>query len=85
MLRPISMIPARAGSLASIGMASSRLPQRTSTCAPSLGQFGADLLEVGREEVDHALGPYRQFVQWLRRTDSQRLVVVMWGFHHFLP
>ena len=59
----ISMKPLRAASLASAGMASSRLPSTTSTCLDELGHLGAQLLEMRRHEMDHALDPHRQLAQ----------------------
>ena len=49
------MNPARAASLSSTGIASSRLPHSTSHLPARLGKARADLLDVRREEVDHAL------------------------------
>ena len=77
----ISMKPARAASLASAGIASSRLPSTTSTCAISSPHLGADLLHMRRHEVDHALEPHRQLLVRRGRADRERLEEGAGEFH----
>ena len=77
----IAMKPARAASLASAGMASSRLPSTTSTWRDQLGHLGAHLLDVRRHEMDHALEPHRQFAQRRGRADGERLKELARQFH----
>ena len=67
------MKPSRAASLASAGMASSRLPSTTSTSRDELRHLCAQLLDMRRHEMDHALEPDRQFAQGGRRADRKRL------------
>ena len=71
--RAIAMKPSRAASLASAGMASSRLPSTTSTSRASCGTFCPQLLDMRRQEMDHALEPDRQFAQGGGRADGKRL------------
>jgi hypothetical protein len=55
------------------------LPSTTSTSR--IRHFPADLLDVRRHEVDHALEPHREFAQRLGRADRQWLEVGTGEFH----
>ncbi len=77
----ISMKPARAASLASAGIASSRLPSTTSTWRDQLRHLGAHLLDMRRHEMDHALEPDRQLAQRRGRADRQRLEEIARKLH----
>ena len=46
--------------------------------AGSLGRLGADLFDVWRKEVDHALRSHGQFTQGLWGTNGERLVEMDW-------
>ena len=70
------MKPLRAASLASAGMASSRLPRMTSTFGISLADLGAHLLQMRRHEMDHPLDAHRQFAIGRRGADGE-------GFEEF--
>ena len=77
----ISINPLRAASLASTGMASSRLPSTTSTCRTRSGHLGAHFLVVRRHEMNHALEPHRQFAQRRGRADGERSKELAWQLH----
>ena len=78
----MSMKPRRAATLASAGMASSRLPSTTSTCGDQLGNPRADLVDVRRDEMDHALEPHGQLPEGLRRADGEGGEVLGGGAVH---
>ena len=75
------MKPARAASLASAGIASSRLPSTTSTCADQLRHLGADLLHVRGDEVDHAFEAHGKLAERRGRADRERLEESAREFH----
>ena len=79
------MKPSRAASFDSTGIASSRLPSTTSTCARQFADLGAHLLVVRRHEMDHALQPRRQVAIGRGRADGERLEKFARRFHVGLP
>ncbi|MCU0626213.1 MAG: hypothetical protein MUF21_06950 [Gemmatimonadaceae bacterium] len=58
-----------------------QVPAQHVGLARRLRQPCPDLLDVRREEVDHALGPHRPLVQRRRRADRERLVEVAGELH----
>ena len=46
-----------------------------------LRHFGAHFLDMRRHEVNHAFEPQRQFAQWRRSADRQRLEEITRQFH----
>ena len=53
--------------------------------AHELGHLGAQLLDMRRHEMDHALQPHRQLAQRRWRADGQRLKELAREFHRLGP
>ena len=77
----MAMKPARAATLASTGMASSRLPSTTSTWRDKLAAPWRAPFRYAAARNGSSARADRQFAQGRRRADGQRLEELAWQFH----